>query len=70
MLLLFFSTKSEPVRDKANNSNATEQWGKLATHGYGRVIIYLPTICPQLEIELILFTLPKRNRKHKNRRFS
>lgn len=57
----FFSTKSKSVSYKANNSNATEPRGKLATHRYGRVIIYLFTICPQLEIELILFTLSKKN---------
>lgn len=65
-----FSAKSKPVRDKASNSNATEQWVKLATHRYDKVIIYPPTVCPQLEIELILFTLPKRNGNPKSRRIS
>lgn len=57
----FFSTKSKPVRYKENNQNATEQWGKLATYKYGRVIIYQLTVCPQLKIDLILFTLSKKN---------
>lgn len=67
---LFFSTESKTVSDKASNSNATEQWGKMTTCGYGRVIINLPTICPQLEIELILFTLPKKNWNSKKSRIS